>query len=145
MAIALLSGPNDPSQGQNNINALITSINGYVGGTPGGPGVSQAIQVGTTGANLPVSGVVVLSTGSAYTLPKPTAAQLGQQVTIIMGSTKTATVAGNFFSTKTKMTFTSTAALTTVQRLPGITLIANSTAATTAWKAISMIGTVKTT
>jgi len=92
MAIALLSGPQDPSQLDAVINSLINSINGYVGGTTA---LTAGITPGTTSADLAAFGTVTLTSTSAtasYLLSPPA---LGQTVTIVatLSSTGNQTVA----------------------------------------------------
>lgn len=146
MAIALLSGPNDPSQLQNALNALITTLNGMIGGTPGGPGVVTALQSGTTGSNLPTSGLVTLAStvaGAAYVLPNPTPGILGQTVQLVTISTKSQTVAGRFNSGNTKLTFKTTRGTGGSETFQSAILTALSTAL--GWAITSLSGTVKST
>lgn len=141
--IPLFTGPQDPSQLDALLNQVIVAANGAITGSS--PTGSQ-LTAGTTAANLPTFGVVTLSStvaNAAYTLPGPTNAQLGQMVELVAISTKSQTVALKYNTTKTKLTFVSTAALATAQRLPAVTLFAAST--TRGWVATGMVGSVKST
>lgn len=140
MAIALLSGPQDPSQLNNTINALIGSLNGYLNGsTP----VSSPVVNGTTGATLPDYGIVTISTGTNYVIQRPLP---GVQVEIITQSTKqmfvTVLGGGTFNKNKTKLTFKTTNAAggANVQQsaiLTGLT--------TSIYSISSVVGSVKST
>lgn len=109
MSIALLSGPQDPSQLESTINSLINSLNGYLFGTSA---QTASVVNGTTSANLQAYGVVILAStvaGAQYKLPPPPA--IGQSVRLVSKSTLSQTVtltSGYFFSNRTKLTFKTT-------------------------------------
>lgn len=142
-ALSLLAGPQDPSQLDATINTLIAAINPILGGSVPVP---NQTTLGTSSANLGTFGTIILNstaTNSAYTLPNPTAAQLGQQVELILVSTKGAAITGKYDTTKTKISLSTTASAATA-KFPAVTLTALST--TRGWGVTSAFGgTIKTT
>jgi hypothetical protein len=141
MAIALVSGPQDPSQLDNLINSLIGSLNGYLtGSTP----LTVPVVNGTTGANLPNSGVVTISTATGnMVLSRPIP---GQEVDIITQSTKSMTVTilggGTFNKTHTKLTFKTTNAAGGANVQQAVSLVGLTTSI---YGIKAVIGTVKST
>ena len=138
--IALLTGPQDPSQLDATINQLIEAINPFLNGvTP----ILGPVVAGSTAANLAASGTVQLNsttraagTTGRYTLSAPVR---GQVVFLKNLSTSQAFVTGVFERSKTKLTLAkSTAALATA-KLPGVILAAVSTSA---WNLIGSYGPV---
>lgn len=127
--IALITGPQDPSQLDNSLNSLIAQLNGYLtGSTP----LVNPIVAGSTTGSLPTSGVVTLgSSGAAhsatYSLPRPTAAQIGQSVQLITTTTNSQLVTGLFNKSHTKITMKTTAGNTVLQA--AVSLVALSTSA----------------
>lgn len=124
--IALLSGAQDPSQLNNVVNSLIGQINGYVTGAT--PTISPVVT-GTTSANLPNFGVVILGStvaGATYVLSRPV---VGQSVQLVSQSTKSQTVtilaAGTFNKSHTKLTFKTTTGTTALQQ--AISLVGETT------------------
>jgi hypothetical protein len=130
MAISLLSGAQDPSQLQASINALITSVNAYLGGT-GGNVMTVPVSAASTATNISATaGVVTVNTTTRtagttglYNLAAPVA---GVTLKITCPSTVKARITGLFARSKTKITLSTTAALATA-KLPSIILTGRST------------------
>lgn len=144
--IPLFSGPQDPSQLQNLLNQVLTTIGGYVAPLPGQSGPITPIQAGTTSANLPASGLVTLSSTVAsaqYTISRPI---LGQTVKLVTITTKAQTVAAptgvTFNKGNTKLTFKTTNGAAGVEVWQAAELTALSTSV---WALTGSIGTIKST
>jgi hypothetical protein len=141
--IALLSGPQDPSQLEALLNQLITQMNGYFLGTT--PEVLPVTK-GTTSTPLPGFGSITVNsttrtagTTGRYMISAPVP---GQTLSITDLSTVTATITGLFARNKTKLTLKSTAALSAGGKLASVILTGLSTSA---WGITSGFGNVATT
>ena len=135
--ISLLSGPQDPSQLDATINQIITTINGFLTGSSA---LTSAVANGTTSANLPSSGIVVLASthaSAAYTMSAPVQ---GNTVMLVNGSTQNYTIAGKFNKTHTKLTATSTSGAKIAQ----IAAILGGLS-TSAWGVMAAAGVLKST
>ena len=144
MAIALLSGPQDPSQLDATINALITAINGYTSGST--PLVTPVTAASTATAISPSAGQVTVNTTTRtagttgrYSLTAP--AFVGQTIKITSLSTVKATITGAFERSKTKLSLSSTAALASTN-LASVILTAQTTSS---WLINSGIGKIAST
>lgn len=140
--IPLLTGPQDPSQLDQVINALIAQINPVLAGSVAVP---QAVTAGSTTGTLPNFGQVTLNsttrtsgTTGRYKLPAPVP---GYQLFLTSLSTVQATVSGLFERSKTKLTLKSTAALASA-KLPSVFLTGLSTSA---WGVTAGFGNVAST
>lgn len=124
-ALPLLTGPQDPSQIDALLNALIIAVNPVITGvTP----AAQPVTAGTTSANLPNYGLVTLAStvaSAAYVLGRPVP---GVPVELVSITTKSQTVTilggGTFNKSNTKLTFKTT----------------NGAAGAEVWQAASLIG-----
>lgn len=132
MGIALLSGPQDPSQLDAVVNQLIENINAYLAGT-GGSVITVPVSAASTATSIsPTSGQVTVNTTTRtagttgrYTVTAPSAA--GQVLKITSLSTVQATITGAFSRSRLKVTMKTTAALTSAAKLPSMILTALST------------------
>ena len=138
--LALLSGPQDPSQLDATINILIESLNPVLAGTS--PVLSNVVT-GTTSATLQGFGTVILGStvaSAAYVLAAPVR---GQQVELITQTTKACTVtlvSGTFNKTHTKLTLKTTTGTTALQQAVTLTGLS-----TSVWGITSAAGSVKST
>ncbi len=130
MAISLLSGAQDPSQLNNQVNALITSINAFLTGS-GGSVMTVPVSAASTATNIAATaGVVTVNTTTRtagttglYNVAAPVA---GVTLKITCPSTVKARITGLFARSKTKLTLSTTASLATA-KLPSIILTGRST------------------
>lgn len=140
MSIALLSGPQDPSQLDAVINSILAQINPVLNGSVP---TQSAVVNGTTLANLPNFGVVTISTGTNYVLGRPVP---GQEVDLITQSTKQMFVTilggGTFNKGNTKMTFKTTSGAGGAEVWQAASLVGLTTSI---YGIKSISGTVKTT
>ena len=143
--IPLLSGPQDPSQLNASLNALIEQINGYVTGT-GGSFITSPVSAASTGTAISATaGQVTVNsttrtagTTGRYSLAAP---QLGVTLKITSLSTVKSTITGSFERSKTKISLSSTAALASAN-LPSVILTGLSTSA---WGLSASIGKIAST
>jgi hypothetical protein len=138
--IALLTGPQDPSNLDAVVNSVIAQINGYLSGVT--PIVTQVSAASTTGTAISAVGLTTLTTTKAsdtYTLASPV---IGQQK--ILFCTKTTTGATHMAIT---MASTAVRLSTTIKKIifatknQCLTLIGLSS---TTWGITSNVGTVQT-
>src|ERR1041384_175069 len=142
MAISLLSGPQDPSPLDAEINSLINSINAYLAGA-GGSVITVPVSAASTGTAIAATaGKVTVNTTTRtagttglYTIAAPVA---GVQVEITCPSTVKARIAGLCARTKTKLTMSTPASLATA-KLPSIILTGRSTSV---WDLTAAYGSV---
>ena len=139
--IALTSGPQDPSQLEAQINALITSLNSYL---TGGTAITSSVSAASTGTAIAAAaGQVNLNsttraagTTGRYTIAAPVA---GYTITLKNLSTSAALITGLFERSKTKLTMAKSTASLATAKLPGVLLRGLSTSA---WAIIGTYGPV---
>lgn len=144
-SIPLITGPQDPSQLNSTINALIESINGFTSGTAGSfittpvSAASTAASIAATAGQVTVNSTTrTAGTTGRYTLAAP---QIGVTLKVTSLSTVKSTLTGLFERGKTKISMTSTAAIG-LTNLPSVILTGLSTAA---WGVTAGIGKVLST
>ncbi len=145
MAISLLSGPQDPSLLNYDINNLINSINGFLTGSGGSAltvpvsAASTATVIANTAGQVTVNSTTrTAGTTGRYSLAAPVA---GVTLKITSLSTVKSTITGLFERSKTKLSLSSTAALASVN-LPSVILTGLSTSA---WGITAGIGKIAST
>lgn len=139
MTIALLSGPQDPSQLDAVLNGLIVQINnGLSGATP-----SASPSAASTGAAIAGYGTITVNTTTRaagttgrYAIAAPVP---GRALAIKNLSTSQATITGLFERSKVKLTLAKSTAVLATAKLPGVMLRAISTSA---WALIATYGPV---
>ena len=137
--IPLVSGPQDPSQLNASIDALITQINAYL---TGGSAITVPVSAASTATAIAAgAGQVSLNsttraagTTGRYTIAAPSA---GLTMALKNLSTSAASVTGLFERSKVKITFAKSTASLATAKLPGVLLRGLSTSA---WALIAAYG-----
>lgn len=130
MAISLITGPQDPSQLDAIVNALIVQINNTLNGTTPASSVSAA---STASAISGIGSAMTLNTTTRtagttgrYSISAPVN---GRTITLSSNSTVKATITGSFSRGRTKISLITTASLAAGAKLPSVILRGISTSA----------------
>lgn len=144
MTIALISGPQDPSQLDALINQLIGNVNSFLTGSGGNVLTTPVSAASTAAAIAATAGAVTVNTTTRtagttglYNVAAPVA---GVTLKITCPSTVKARITGLFARSKTKLTLSTTASLATA-KLPSLILTGRSTSVwdvTASYGAVSM-------